>query len=443
MAVIAERTGTILPAQFATPFPTPMRAHVALVLLMLVAVFGYADLHLFALLAIDVKKSFGLSDTQLGIVQGLAGGLTTAVALIPVGILVDKINRVSLLIGAAALWSLFTFLTGMSDGFWQMLACRIGVGIAEAAVYPAAYSLIADLYAPKRRALAISVFLTGTIAGASLATILSGTLIGAVQATGGVKTGGIWALAAWRIVFLAAALPGVVLVLGLALIREPRRQGGEVEVSDGQTFLQFLRRERALLTRLIGAIVLSQVTLAPIFSWVPAVLIRVFGFSAGRAGEWFGLMFGAGALTGIAVGTALVSILGRRDDAPPLAVLRIGLLLSAVTVLAVPVVGSALALALATTAFIASVYVGMTVTPTLLVAIAPNHLRGRLIALEVLALLAAMSVTPPLVGALSDRVFPGPRGLLQAVGAVTIPCSLAAPLLLWGVANLIVRLRER
>jgi MFS family permease len=413
---------------------------------MFVAVFGYADLHLFALLATEIKASFGLSDTQVGVVQGLAGGLSSALALIPVGILVDKVNRVRLLIGAAALWSLFTLFTGLSHDFWQMLASRIGVGVAEAAVYPAAYSLIADLYAPKRRALAISIFLTGTIAGASAATTLSGMLIHAVQAAGAVMATGVWALPAWRKVFLAAALPGVALLLGLALTREPARHGedAEIGVENEQTFLQFVSRERALLSRLIGAIVLSQVVLAPIFGWLPAAFIRIFRFSPGQAGEWFGVIFGAGALTGIGVGTALVSVFNRRDEAgAPLAVLKIGLLLSAVTILAIPLAESAMTLALATTVLIASVYVGMTVTPTLLVAVAPNHLRGRLIALETLVLLTTMAITPPLVGVLSDRVFVGSRGLVQAIGAITIPCSLVAPFLLFGVAGLIARLRDR
>lgn len=440
MATIVELPQPALSNPVNARFPPLLQAHATLALLMVVAVFGYADLHLFALLATKIKAAFALSDTQLGVVQGVAAGLTTAIVLIPVGALVDKVNRVRLLLAATAVWSVFTLLTGLSQGFWQMFASRIGVGVAEAAVYPAAYSLIADLYAPKQRALVISIFMTGTIAGSSVATSLSGMLIRAVDTTGAAKAGGVWAVADWRIVFLAAALPGLALLLGLAITREPARHHQDAPEMVGekeQTFLQFLSRERALLTRLIGAIVLSQVALAPISSWLPAAFIRTFRFSAGQAGEWFGVIWGGGALTGVAVGTALASVVGRRDEAgAPLATLRIGVVMAAAAVLVIPVAGTATTLALAIAALIASIYVGMTVTPTLLVAVAPSYLRGRLIALESLVLLTMMACTPPLLGTLSDRLLFGPRALVQAISAVTVPCNLAAPLFLIGVGRL-------
>ncbi|PEQ10581.1 hypothetical protein B2G71_21625 [Novosphingobium sp. PC22D] len=409
------------------------RANVTLALLMLVAVFAYANLQLFALLASDIKAAFGISDTNVGILGGMTVNFSTAVALIPVGMLVDRKNRIRLLMLASGLWGAFTLLTGLTEGYWQLFACRVGVGAAEAAVYPACYSLIADLYDQRRRALAVSVFLTGTLAGASAVTSLSGTMIGVFEVARLAGHEALTVLAPWRVAFVAAALPGFILFVALMFVREPARQEQHVShEQDGTTsFRQFLVSERSLIVRLIGAIVLAQVGLGPIFAWLPTAFVRVHGFGSGQAGEWFGMIFGAGSLSGIALGTGLVTWFGRKDvTAAPLNVLKIGTVLGALSVLGLPFAQTPLMVAAAASAFIASVYVGMTVTPTILMATAPNHLRGQLVSLQTLSLICLMAVTPPLVGLLSDLVFEGTGGLLLAIGAVTIPCSVCAPLLL-------------
>jgi MFS family permease len=415
--------------------PSTGRAHATLALLMLVAVFAYSNVQLFALLATDIKKSFGLSDASIGILQGFTVNFSTVVALIPVGMLVDRVNRIRLLMAASALWGIFTLLTGLSETFWQLFACRVGVGIAEAAIYPASYSLIADLYSPKRRAIAVPVFLTGTLAGASLVTALTGVLIGSIATTvaGG---GGLWDLSAWRLAFLAAAVPGFVLAIILIAAREPVRHedDGSIDNADAISFVAFVKRERRLLGRLIGAIVLSQLGLAPIFGWLPTLYTRLFGYTAGEAGQLFGGLFGIGSLSGVAIGTLLVSRLGKRDaSAAPLTVLKIGVALAAVASLVLPFAHTPFAISAAVAVLIAAIYIGMTVTPTLLMLVAPNHLRGRLVALETLSLISTMAVTPPLVGLLSDTMFKGPNGLLLGTCAVIIPAALLAPILLAGV----------
>ncbi len=415
--------------------PSLGQANATLVVLMLVAVFAYSNVQLFALLATDIKGTFGLSDTSIGILQGFTVNFSTVLALIPVGMLVDRINRVHLLMGASAMWAVFTLLTGLSETFWQLFACRVGVGVAEAAIYPASYSLIADLYAPRRRAIAVPVFLTGTLAGASIVTALTGVMIGAI-ATMTANGETLWDLSAWRLAFLAACVPGFILALLLIITREPARQEDASPTEDvgSITFGAFLAREWALLVRLIGAIVLSQLGLAPIFAWLPTLYARLFDYTAGEAGQLFGGLFGLGSLSGVAVGTLAVSILGRRDaHNAPLTVLKIGVVLAAAASIALPFTHSPFAIGAAITVLIAAIYVGMTVTPTLLMLIAPNHLRGRVVALQTMSLISTMAVTPPLVGLLSDRVFTAPDGLLLSTCAVIIPACLLAPLLLAGV----------
>lgn len=416
-----------------------MRARVLLGLLMFTAIFAYADMQLFALLANRIKADFGLSDTSLGTIQGVALNLSMAVALVPAGMVADKFSRVRLLMCSAALWSIFTLLTGLSSEFWELFVCRVGIGIAEAAVYPAAYSLIADIYAPKSRALAVSVFLAGTLAGASAATAGSGTLIGAIDAAVASRSGGIWDISVWRLTFMVAAAFGLVLFVALAIAQEPaRRVDEEIDgtATGSQSFAQYFVSHRALLGRLIGAIVLSQLGMFSLFFWLPSAFTRMFGFAAGQAGEWFGSILGIGSLSGIATGAVLISVLRRRyGPLAPLAVLRVAVTLTALTSLSLPFAQSPISLAVAAAAFIASAYIGVGIAPTVLMAVAPNHLRGRVISLLTLTVITSTAITPLLVGGLSDHVFTSSHGLMLALSAVAIPCNLIAPLCLFGIAR--------
>ena len=442
MSVDANRSDLPAIDPSATIGGSSSRRHVLLVLLMLVAVFAFADLNLFALLAMRIKSGFDLSDTSIGILQGFTVNASTAIALVPVGLLVDRTNRVKLLMATAGLWSVFTLLTGLCNGFWSLFACRVIVGVAEAAVYPAAYSLIADLYSLRRRSLAVSVFLIGTLAGASAATGLSGILIKAIDGAVATHADALWGLPTWRWVFAFAAVPGVILFAALAVVREPARrpQAADTEVDESETFGSFLARRRALLWRLIAAIVLSEIGLAPLGAWLPTIVTRLFGVDAGDAAGLFGLVFGAGSLSGLAIGTALGSLTIRRRVAlEPVAVMQIGITLGAVAVLALPFADTRGELAIASTVLIASIYVGMTVVPVVIMAVAPGHLRGRLVSLETLILLAAAAVAPPLVGWLSDHVFVGPRGLILGIAAVSLPCGLLAPVMMWQARRLLGR----
>jgi MFS family permease len=248
--------------------------------------------------------------------------------------------------------------------------------------------------------------------------------------------GAFWGLPAWRLTFLLVAIPGLVLALALAAVREPSRQAFDIAAGqeDGPSFLRFVLQRRGFLGRLIGAIVLSQLAMTSVFFWVPSAFTRMFGFSEGRAGEWLGVVFGLGSLGGVAASAASVALLRRKGELQaPLTVLKIGVALAAIGVIALPLARSPYLLAAAITGFIGFIYVGIAVSPTLLMAVAPSSFRGRLISLQTLILWVATAITPPLVGLLSDRVFTGPQGLVLACSAVAIPCSVLPPLLLWRI----------
>lgn len=171
--------------------------------------FSYMDRQILAILQELIRKDLNLTDTQLGLVGGLAFALFYATLGIPVARLADRGNRVNIIAIALALWSVMTAVCGLAQNFWQLLAARIGVGVGEAGSSPPSHSIIADLYPPEQRAGAMGIYSLGVVLGAALGTIIGGTVAH---------------LYGWRVAMFTVGLPGVALAVIIKLVMtEPRR----------------------------------------------------------------------------------------------------------------------------------------------------------------------------------------------------------------------------
>lgn len=180
-----------------------------LVLLTITYFFSYMDRYILSILLEDIKADLLLSDTQLGILSGIAFALFYATLGVPVAWLADRWNRRNIIAIALAFWSAMTALCGLAQNFAQLLAARIGVGIGEAGSSPPSHSMIADLYPPEKRAGALAIYTLGVTVGAGAGTILGGTITYYFD---------------WRTAFLAVGLPGILLAIIVRLFAvEPPR----------------------------------------------------------------------------------------------------------------------------------------------------------------------------------------------------------------------------
>ncbi|HSI87695.1 MAG TPA: MFS transporter [Pyrinomonadaceae bacterium] len=179
----------------------------AIVVLFLINTLNFFDRLIIGALGEPIRKEFELGDASLGLLA-TAFTLVYAVAGLPLGRLADRVSRPGILAGGVLVWSLFTAASGLARSYWQIFAFRIGVGIGEASCAPAATSLISDLFPQDKRARAMSIFMLGLPIGIALSFAVSGTL---AQAYG------------WRMAFIAAGVPGIILAALALLIREPRR----------------------------------------------------------------------------------------------------------------------------------------------------------------------------------------------------------------------------
>ena len=178
-------------------------------LLCVVYLFNHVDRQILAILIQPIKAEFDLSDTDLGLLGGVAFALFYSTLGIPIARYADRGNRKTIIAVSLAMWSLFTALTGLARTFWHLLLARVAVGIGEAGCSPPAYSIISDYFEPKRRATAISIYSLGVSGGAIVGLVVGGHL---AEAYG------------WRTAFYVLGLPGVALAIVVAItLREPPR----------------------------------------------------------------------------------------------------------------------------------------------------------------------------------------------------------------------------
>jgi MFS family permease len=202
--------------------PSPRYARYVLAVLTLVYVLNFLDRQIITILAEEIKRDLGVSDSEIGFLYGTAFAVFYAVFGIPLGRLGDVWSRRSLIAAGLATWSMMTALSGLARSFGQLAAARVGVGIGEASATPAAFSMLSDSFPAWARATVLALYSSGIYIGAGLGLFIGGQIVerwNAVYAGGGAPAG----LAGWQVAYLAVGLPGLLLALWVRTLREPLR----------------------------------------------------------------------------------------------------------------------------------------------------------------------------------------------------------------------------
>lgn len=282
------------------PYPPPRYAWYVVGVLTLMYVFSFIDRQIFSLIVGPLRRDLGISDTQVSVLQGFSFALFYTVCGIPLGRLADKYNRRGLIACGLVAWSAFTSMCGLAKSFGQMLFWRMGVGVGEAALSPAAYSIITDDFPKEKLATAISVYSMGIYIGSGLSFLLGGIVVRFASAkdlwmlplVGGVRP--------WQMIFLAVGIPGLIATLLLLTIKEPLRRGVTAlnKASASESMAYIFKNKGTFLCHNAGFGLLSLVSYASA-AWVPEFFRRVYHWDIPKIGLVYGSMVGVFGVLGI------------------------------------------------------------------------------------------------------------------------------------------------
>jgi MFS family permease len=278
-----------------------------LVVLVIVYTFNFIDRQIVGILAVPIKAELNLSDSQLGLMGGLAFALFYTLLGIPIARLADRVSRTGIMTVALALWSLMTAMCGLTHNFAQLFMARVGVGVGEAGGVTPAYSLICDYFPPKERARALSVYSFGIPIGAALGIVLGGFIT---------------SLMSWRMAFFIVGLAGLLVTPLLKFtVREPARGALDLTAADNARIVTapsaptlldvvaVLARRPSFWCLSLGAASASMMGYG-LFFWAPSFLVRSFHLSLLQASLSYGGLVLVGGLIGIWFGGALADRYG-------------------------------------------------------------------------------------------------------------------------------------
>ena len=294
----------------------PGYRYYVLAVLILVYMLNFLDRQIIGILAAPLKAEFGLSDSQFGLLGGIAFASVYSTLAIPLAALADRFSRVWIMTGALAVWSGFTALCGVAGSFGQLFLFRMGVGVGEAGGVAPAYSLIADYFPKSQRARALAAYAFGIPIGTA-----AGTLVGGLLA----------ATYGWRTAFIVVGLLGVLAAPLLRLtVRDPKRGGMDepvpVETATpapvanlvaappkappfGQVLKTLLPKPSFWLLSFGAAA--SSVCGYGVAAWLPSFFQRSFGLTLAETAWYYSGIALVGGLTGIWLGGAVADRLGR------------------------------------------------------------------------------------------------------------------------------------
>ena len=276
-----------------------------LTLTFLLSIFAinFMDRQILAILVEPIKHDLKLSDTQIGMLYGLAFAVLYSTAGIPIARLADRWNRSWIINCSLVLFSVMTAACGLAIGYWQLVIARIGVAIGEGGTNPPSHSIISDLYGVDRRSTAMAIFSLGPHIG-----IILGFIIGGV----------IGQYFGWRVAFVSAGVMGFIIsLLSFRYLQEPSREWSSaqpVEAPPISLVVRKLFRYKSMVHLFVGAAVWSTAAYA-VIGWLASFLVRSHGLSISVAGTNLALILGLFGGVGTVLGGLLADHLGGRNAA--------------------------------------------------------------------------------------------------------------------------------
>jgi MFS family permease len=412
----------------------PHRAWIAVAVISLAALICTADRTLPTLLMEPVKQSLSLSDSQIGLLTGFTFAVSISIASLPLAWLADRYDRALILSVATAVWCLMTVASGFATDFISLFVLRLGVGLGEAALIPAAFSLLGDLFPAKHLPMASAAVMSCLMLGGVVAMWGGGEIYQGLRAASVAGQLSFSANDAWRwttVIFGAAGL--VVAALAAILLPEPRGKSAlRVPHRGGSSpnLIAYIRQVAFFLWPYILCGSAYNLFYSGFSVWLAPFFSRTYGWTIPEVGRAVGLANLIGGLVGPAMGAGLSRLVRaiRQRDAP----------VTALTVILALSLPFAVLSPLAPNGPLATVGIGVTmalaagsgvIIPPILLSVAPPPVRARVFAVVMLLIGLGSSPGSTLYAAFTDDVLRNPARLyvtLSLLSGVLVAFSIAA-----------------
>ena len=416
---------TITPVAASVRAPSFLRILPSLLILALAMAAGFTMMGSFSMVQEGAKAEMALSDFQLSLVQGVAAAVPLLLFSIPIGLLVDRTNRLRLFIGLAVVWTIGTFLTATAQNVTMLFIARMLAGIGTTGALTAALSLCADLCPQHQRGRALLIVTLGKALGQAGAFALAGWLLSLFLHRGaGEMLAGV---APWRATHYALAAISAALLLPMLLLREPARREVEAGIhAPWRVVMAELWSRGAFLAPLFIGQVSVVMADAAAAIWASPVLSRSYGLAPPDFAGWMGSLIFLTGVAGSVLGGVAADIgqkSGRKGGLLIGAVIAAGLGIPAALF---PVMPGIPAFAVALGALMLCGTITGLITSVALTVMLPNELRGLCIgAFIALAGLIGFGVAPTLVTAIS-ALLGGEKHLGEGLALVGVGVSFVS-----------------
>ena len=408
-------------------WPKPIYAWFFTSILLFAYIISFIDRQMINYLVVPIKEDMGLTDFEISFIQGWGFVLAYIIFSIPFGRIVDKVNRVRVLIGGIVIWSVATAACGFSKNSWQLVISRSGVGAGEAALTPASWSIISDLFPVKRRSFPMSIYLMGPYIGQGLSLLFGAQILRIYNEPVTLFESII--VQPWQIIFLIIAVPGIILGLFMFTLKDPHRKEGLIgdkkeNESIKEVFSYIIKNIGAYMPLLIGSAFII-VLLYGLQSWVPTFLHRIHGWEHTRIGDQYGLVALFAGSLGVISGPVFERYLTKLNYNPPIIILCI------ITSIALTILGPITFLSLGSDIVLIGIFVTsffitfpLALFATSLQNITPNQYRGVVSGLYVFTVnIVGYGLGPMVVAFFTDKVFRNEMAIDLSMASMFLICG--------------------
>lgn len=280
--------------------------------------FSYIDRQIIALMVGPIRADLNISDSEFSLLVGLAFALFYTVLGIPIGRLADAGNRRNIIAIGIAFWSIATAACALARNFTQLFVARVAVGVGEAALSPAAYSMLADMFSPKRLGRAIGIYSSGVFIGIGLSFIIGSYLYAGLEARDGLNLPFVGQLKPWQATFALVGLPGLLVALLMLTVREPARRTAITTSMPMREVLDYAWQQRRVYLLHFFGFAMVTLLFNGIMAWAAEYFIRIHEMARADIGPKLGILAAVFGGTGIICGGLYSDRLAARGhaDAP-------------------------------------------------------------------------------------------------------------------------------